>query len=109
MIHVCTPNDSHAAITIAALEAGKHVMSEKPMAKMAADAKRMAETAKKTGKKLTVGYQSRHRPDSQYLYKACRAANSATSTTPKLMPCADAASRRGACFGRREAGRRAAD
>ena len=72
VIHVCTPNDSHAAITIAALEAGKHVMSEKPMAKMAADAKRMAETAKKTGKKLTVGYQSRHRPDSQYLYKACR-------------------------------------
>lgn len=72
VVHVCTPNDSHAVITIAALEAGKHVMSEKPMAKRAADAKRMAETAKKTGKKLTVGYQSRHRPDSQYLYQACR-------------------------------------
>lgn len=72
VVHVCTPNDSHAAITIAALESGKHVMSEKPMAKRAADAKAMAETAKKTGKKLTVGYQSRHRTDSQYLYKAVR-------------------------------------
>jgi predicted dehydrogenase len=70
VVHVCTPNDSHAAITIAALEAGKHVMSEKPMAKRADDAKKMAEAAKKTGKKLTVGYQSRHRPDSQYLKQA---------------------------------------
>ncbi len=72
VVHVCTPNDSHAEITIAALEAGKHVMSEKPMAKTAADARRMVEAAKRTGKKLTVGYQSRHRADSQYLYKACR-------------------------------------
>lgn len=70
VVHVCTPNDSHAEITIAALESGKHVMSEKPMAKRAEDAKKMAETAKKTGKKLTVGYQSRHRPDSQYLKQA---------------------------------------
>ncbi len=72
VVHVCTPNDSHAEITIAALEAGKHVMSEKPMAKTAADARRMVEVAKKTGKKLTVGYQSRYRNDSQYLYQACR-------------------------------------
>lgn len=50
IVHVCTPNDSHAEITIAALEAGKHVMSEKPMAKTAADARRMVEAAKRTGK-----------------------------------------------------------
>ena len=72
VVHVCTPNDSHAPITIDALRAGNHVMCEKPMAKTAADARRMVETAKQTGKKLTVGYQSRHRPDSQYLYNACR-------------------------------------
>jgi len=72
VVHVCTPNDSHAPITINALQAGNHVMCEKPMAKTAADARRMVETAKQTGKKLTVGYQSRHRPDSQYLYNACR-------------------------------------
>lgn len=33
VIHVCTPNRSHSFITIDALEAGKHVMCEKPMAK----------------------------------------------------------------------------
>ena len=69
VVHVLTPNDSHAEVTIAALEAGKHVMSEKPMAKTAADAKRMVEAAERTGKKLTVGYQSRYRPDSQFLHK----------------------------------------
>ena len=69
VVHVCTPNDSHAAITIAALEAGAHVMSEKPMAKKAADARAMLEASKKTGKKLSVGYQSRFRADSQYLKK----------------------------------------
>lgn len=72
VIHVCTPNISHAEITIAALEAGKHVMCEKPMAKTAADARRMLAAAKKSGKKLTIGYQSRHRNDSQYLYSAVR-------------------------------------
>jgi predicted dehydrogenase len=71
IIHVCTPNDSHAEIAIAALEAGKHVMCEKPMAKTAADARRMVEVARRTGKKLTVGYNNRFRNDSQYLQQAC--------------------------------------
>jgi len=72
VIHVCTPNDSHADITIAALEAGKHVMCEKPMAKTAADARRMLEAAKRTGKKLSIGYQNRYRADSRYLHDACK-------------------------------------
>lgn len=71
IIHVCTPNDSHAEIAIAALEAGKHVMCEKPMAKTAADARRMVEAAKRTGKKLTIGYNNRFRADSQHLHKLC--------------------------------------
>ncbi|MBD2845945.1 Gfo/Idh/MocA family oxidoreductase [Paenibacillus sp. IB182496] len=71
VIHVCTPNDSHAEIAIAALESDKHVMCEKPMAKTAADAKRMMETAERTGKKLTIGYNNRFRPDSQHLKKVC--------------------------------------
>lgn len=71
IVHVCTPNDSHADISIAALEAGKHVMCEKPMAKTAADARRMVEAAKRTGKKLTIGYQNRFRSDSQYLKSLC--------------------------------------
>ena len=70
VVHVCTPNRSHADITIDALHAGKHVMCEKPMAKTAADARRMVEAAKETGKKLTIGYQHRHKPASQYV-KSC--------------------------------------
>jgi predicted dehydrogenase len=71
VIHVCTPNDSHADISIAALESGKHVMCEKPMAKTAADARSMLEAAKRTGKKLTIGYNNRFRPDSRYLKQVC--------------------------------------
>ena len=61
VVHVLTPNREHAQLTIDALYAGKHVMCEKPMAKPAADARRMLEAAKATGKKLTIGYQSRHK------------------------------------------------
>lgn len=71
VIHVCTPNDSHAEITIASLEAGKHVMCEKPMAKTAAQAKDMLDAAKRTGMKLTIGYQNRFRNDSLYLKEMC--------------------------------------
>ncbi len=67
VIYVCTWNVSHAEITCAALEAGKHVMCEKPMAITGADARRMVETARRTGKKLTVGYQNRFRQDAQFL------------------------------------------
>ncbi|WP_028551121.1 Gfo/Idh/MocA family protein [Paenibacillus sp. UNC451MF] len=71
VVHVCTPNDSHADISIAALESGKHVMCEKPMAKTAADARQMAEAAERTGKKLTIGYNNRFRSDSLYLKQVC--------------------------------------
>lgn len=67
VIHVCTPNRSHAPISIDSLHAGKHVMCEKPMAKTAEDARKMVEAAKETGKKLTVGYQHRHKPEAIYL------------------------------------------
>ncbi|MDL2233484.1 Gfo/Idh/MocA family oxidoreductase [Ruminococcaceae bacterium OttesenSCG-928-L11] len=67
VVHVLTPNRSHAEISIDALEAGKHVMCEKPMAKTAADARRMVEAAKKSGKKLTIGYQHRHKAESTYV------------------------------------------
>lgn len=72
VVHVCTPNDTHAEISIAALEAGKHVLCEKPMAKTADDARRMLETSQRTGKKLSIAYQNRFRADSRWLYQACR-------------------------------------
>lgn len=67
VVHVCTPNRSHSFITVDALEAGKHVMCEKPMAINSEEAMKMVEAAKRTGKKLSIGYQSRFRDDSQYL------------------------------------------
>ncbi|MGL5354646.1 MAG: Gfo/Idh/MocA family protein [Clostridium sp.] len=71
VIHVCTPNRSHSVISIDAMESGKHVMCEKPMAKTSEEGRAMIEAAKKTGKKLTIGYQNRFRVDSIYLHKAC--------------------------------------
>ncbi|SMF87764.1 Predicted dehydrogenase [Paenibacillus uliginis N3/975] len=71
IIHVLTPNESHAEISIASLEAGKHVMCEKPMAKTAAEARSMVEAAKRSGKKLTIGYNNRFREDSLYLKQLC--------------------------------------
>lgn len=64
--HVCTPNRSHSFITVDALEAGKHVMCEKPMAKTYAEAREMLDAAKRTGKKLTIGYQNRQCAQNQY-------------------------------------------
>lgn len=68
VVHVCTPNSSHAEISIAALESNKHVMCEKPMAKTSEEAKQMVDAAKRTGKKLTIGYNNRFRPDSLHLH-----------------------------------------
>lgn len=53
------------------MEAGKHVMCEKPMAKTYKEAKEMLDASERTGMKLTIGYQSRWRADSLYLKKMC--------------------------------------
>ena len=67
VVHVCTPNRSHSFITVDALDAGKHVMCEKPMAINSAEAKKMLDAQKRSGKKLTIGYQSRQAAQAQYL------------------------------------------
>lgn len=59
-VHVLTPNVKHCQISCDAMEAGKHVICEKPMAATYADALKMYETHNRTGKLLTVGYQYRH-------------------------------------------------
>jgi predicted dehydrogenase len=71
-VYVCTPNRSHCEITVAALNAGKHVMCEKPMAINYTEAMEMVAAAKRTGKLLTIGYQNRFRPDSIYLKQECQ-------------------------------------
>lgn len=73
VIHVLTPNVVHCPATVAAFKAGKHVMCEKPMAHNTKDAKKMIEAWQKSGKKFTIGYQNRFRPEIQNLKKACDA------------------------------------
>src|SRR3954468_14850335 len=58
-VSVCTPNGLHAENTIAALNAGKHVIVEKPMAMNAKEGQAMVDAAKKAGKQLIVGFQYR--------------------------------------------------
>lgn len=71
VVHVCTPNVSHSPITVAAFEAGKHVLCEKPMAHNTEAAQKMMEAWKKSGKKFTIGYQNRFREEVRSLQKSC--------------------------------------
>ncbi len=69
IVDICTPNDTHAEIAIAAALAGKHVMCEKPMAMTVADAEKMQEAAQKTGVVTMVSYNYRHTPAIQMAKK----------------------------------------
>jgi len=71
VVHVLTPNVVHCPVTVAAFEAGKNVMCEKPMAHNSEDARKMMDAWKKSGKKFTIGYQNRFRPEVQNLKLAC--------------------------------------
>jgi len=63
LVVIATPSHLHASHTIKALEAGKHVVCEKPMARNLAEADVMVEAAKKTGKILTIFQNSLFAPD----------------------------------------------
>lgn len=63
IVYVVTPNSLHAEHTITALEAGKHVICEKPMAMTAAEAMQMINTAKKANRKLAIGYRMHYDPN----------------------------------------------
>jgi predicted dehydrogenase len=65
LVDVCTPGDTHAEIAIAALEAGKHVLCEKPLANTVAEAEAMAAAAEKAsadGVRAMVGFTYRRVP-----------------------------------------------
>lgn len=62
VIDICTPGDSHAPIAIAALDAGKHVLCEKPLANSVAEAEEMAEAAERAAGRSMVGYNYRRVP-----------------------------------------------
>src|SRR3954449_7603553 len=65
LVDVCTPGDTHAEIAVAALEAGKHVLCEKPLANSVAEAETMAEAAARAaarGVRSMVGFTYRRVP-----------------------------------------------
>ncbi|MGW3730578.1 Gfo/Idh/MocA family protein [Streptomyces sp. NPDC000851] len=69
LVDICTPGDSHAEIAIAALEAGKHVLCEKPLANSVAEAEAMvtaAEAARARGQLAMVGFNYRRVPALTY-------------------------------------------
>ncbi len=61
-VTVATPDFAHAAVIRAALEAGKHVMSEKPLATTVAESEDIAALAQRAGRKLMVDFHNRVSP-----------------------------------------------
>jgi predicted dehydrogenase len=68
-VSITTPNFLHAQAAIDALNAGKHVLCEKPLAMNAKEGAKMVAAAAKNGKKLMCGYNHRFRPEVQTLKK----------------------------------------
>ncbi|MCA2223123.1 Gfo/Idh/MocA family protein [Nonomuraea aurantiaca] len=62
IVDICTPGDSHAEIAIAALEAGKHVLCEKPLANNVAEAEAMVRAAASSAGKSMVAFNYRRVP-----------------------------------------------
>jgi len=72
VVSINTYTDSHAEYAIAAFDKGCHVFLEKPLAAELSDAIRVIERAKKSGKKLVIGYILRHHPSWQKLIEEAR-------------------------------------
>ncbi|PKW18833.1 Gfo/Idh/MocA family protein [Saccharopolyspora spinosa] len=62
VVHVCTPNATHAPFAEAALRAGKHVICEKPLGISLAEAERMSAAAAESGLMATVPFVYRYHP-----------------------------------------------
>ncbi|WP_017471491.1 Gfo/Idh/MocA family protein [Amphibacillus jilinensis] len=68
-VSICTWNNSHAEIAIAALEHNKHVLVEKPLSKTAEEAEKIREVSQKSDKTLQVGFVRRFATNTEVLKK----------------------------------------
>jgi predicted dehydrogenase len=66
-VSVCTPNAFHAPVSIAAMEAGKDVLCEKPMAMNAGEAKKIQAVAERTGRVFMLALNNRFEPGAAYV------------------------------------------
>jgi len=71
-VHICTPNALHAPIAMKALKAGKHVLSEKPLAMSAVEAKKMLELAEKKNLCHATNHNLRYYPLTQQIRRMNR-------------------------------------
>ena len=67
VVSITTPNQFHAEMAIAALEAGKHIWCEKPMAPTFAEAEKMRAAAKRAGKVAVLGYNYIQNPTIRHI------------------------------------------
>ncbi|RUL89786.1 Gfo/Idh/MocA family protein [Tautonia sociabilis] len=70
LVDLCVPNQQHASLAIKALEAGKHVLVEKPIALSTADADRMVAAAAKAGRLLMVAHVLPYFPEFAFVREA---------------------------------------
>lgn len=62
IVHICTPNTTHAELAAAVIAAGKHVICEKPLATSVTDAESLARSAERAGVTATVPFVYRYHP-----------------------------------------------
>jgi predicted dehydrogenase len=86
VIYIVLPNGMHAEYTVRGLQAGKHVLCEKPMANTPAECQQMVDAGKKADRKLMIAYRCRYEP---YNREAIRIAQSG-DLGPTQMILADA-------------------
>jgi predicted dehydrogenase len=72
IIYVVLPNSMHAEYTVRGFQAGKHVLTEKPMAPTPADCQLMIDAGRKAGRKLMVAYRCRYEPYNQEAIRMAR-------------------------------------
>ena len=80
IVHICTPNASHVPFAVALMEAGKHVLCEKPLGVGVADAQQAADAAARTGVVNTIPFAYRYHPMAREMRPGCRTRTSERST-----------------------------
>ncbi|MHA2326232.1 MAG: Gfo/Idh/MocA family protein [Promethearchaeota archaeon] len=71
-VDICTTHDTHHQLTLAAVEAGKHILLEKPMAIRMNDCREMVKKTEKAGLTFMIGQNLRYLPQSQTVRKIIR-------------------------------------
>jgi predicted dehydrogenase len=72
IIYIVLPNGMHCEYTVRGLQAGKHVLTEKPMANTPAECQQMIEAGRKANRKLMVAYRCRYEPYNQEAIRVAR-------------------------------------